>query len=588
MTLNRRDVLKGTAGALAAAGLLSQTTAAQADWEDELARTIPDPEDVPLARSEGGVAATSHPLATEAAIEILEDGGNAFDAAVAAQLALSVVEPNGTGLSGEAVMQAYVAEEDVTYVVNGMERAAGAAEPDMFLDDDGNYLGRREIYDRGLAHGVPGSIRLDDTALKRWGTKYFDEVTQPAIELAEEGWELDRELSLRIHQTQDTLNEAARDVYLDDDGEPLQPGDLLVQADLGKSLRLIAEGGSEVFYHGEIAEAATEFIQDLGGVTTLDDYRRYQVSVDHPVWFEYDGYQVSSEYNVGLALRLLEGFDLDALDPRDPDRYHLLLEAMDLANSDVGAHLADTDFVDVPTQGLLSDSYTTERRSLIDFDEVSSAGAGDPWAHQPGDAYQTDGHVPQTREPRTNHLVVADDEGNVVGLTSTLGVGWVAGNMVPGYGFMLSVIQSYFPLSGSNAIEPNKREVAGALAMTPTFVYEDGVPIASFDSPGALYSAPLQVLVNVFEHDMGLAEAIAEPRVQGASWEDGVTEEVREALEAKGHGFASDWSDIGSVQAIVRDRRGRGRDVWTAAADPRRDGDAGAVDDGRGPPGRGT
>lgn len=606
MTPHRRDVLRGTAGALVTAGVLSQTTAAQTDWEDELGREIPDPEDVSVASGREGVASTSHPLATEAAIDVLEDGGNAYDAAAAAQLALSVVEPNGTGLAADARMHAYDAAEDVTYLVNGLTRAAGAAQPDMFLDEDGEPLDTEEIYDQGLAHGVPGVIRLHDTALKRWGTRYFDEIADRAIELAEEGWEIDRELSLRIHQTQDDLNEAAREVYLDDDGEPLEPGDLLVQEDLGHSLQLIAEHGSDAFYQGEIAEATAAFIQDMGGITTMDDFERYQVSVDHPIWFEYDGYQISTEYQVGLALQIIDGFDVDALEHRSAERYHLINEAMSLAGADASAHVGDPEFTDTPQQGLLSDEYIADRQDLIDPNEAIDIEAGDPWAYQPGEFYDTDGHVPQSTadtdevapavEPRTNTFVVADEQGNVVTHTSSLGVGWNAGNMVPGYGFILSVIQSYFTATpnGIHVAQPNKRN-PGATVMTPTIVYEDGRPIVTADSPGAVQSAPFQVLVNVLEHDLDLAEAIAEPRIQGAAWEDGVPESTRDELREKGHNVAEEWSDLGSVQAIVRQDRGRGQGRgprWTAAADARRDGGADAVDDGPGgppadPPGRG-
>ncbi|WP_255171319.1 gamma-glutamyltransferase family protein [Natrononativus amylolyticus] len=596
MTLHRRDLLKGTAGAIAAAGVLSQTTAADEEWADELAREIPDADEISTATSRDGVASTAHPLATDAAIEVLEDGGNAYDAAAAAQLVLSVVVPNGTGLAAEARLHAYNAEEDNTYLVNGLGRAAGAAQPDMFLDDDGNYLGTGEIYDRGLAHGVPGSIRLLDTALKRWGTRYFDELADRAIDLAEEGWEIDRELSLRIHQTQDTLNEAARDVYLDENGDPLEPGDRLVQADKADTLRLIAEGGSGAFYRGEIAEATTDFIQEMGGITTMEDFERYQVSVGHPVWFEYDGYQVASEYNVGLAMRLLDGFDLADLDPKDPQRYHLLLEAQSRARADAGTYVNDYEYADIPQQGLLSDEYTEDRRDEIDPERATGAGAGDPWAYQPGDAYDTGGHVPQTTadveslgaadggdEYRTNSFVVADAEGNVVTHSSSLGVGWNAGNMVPGYGFMLSVIQSYFspfPTDGVGDALPNKR-VPMAQIMTHTIVFEDGRPILTADSPGSNQAAPLQVLLNVLEHDMDLAEAVAEPRVKGGNWEDGVPKEARDALEEMGHNLADDWSDLGSVQSIHRQDRGR-RPRWTAAADARRDGSAGSVGDSPG------
>ena len=572
------------------------------DWRERLGRTIPAPEEVQVARSSMGVAATLNPEATRAALEVLEAGGNAMDAAAAAWLVLTVVSPNQTGLGAGGYILYHDADSGHSYFVDANVRAGMAAHPEVFLDEDGVPLSSAAIRERGMAVGVPGMVRGFDVALKRWGTRYFDTLADHAIQLAEGGWEVDRELALRIHETHESLGPQARSVYLRD-GRPLEPGDTLIQRDKARTLRLLAEHGSHAFYQGEVAEATARFVQELGGFLTVDDFRRYNVSVDPPLRFPYREYEVATNPNVSggatlaTLLGILEPFELDLMEPRSATRYHLLLEAGRLAAAGAVQYFADPEQVDRPWQGLLSREFLESRRSQILPNRRNlEIRATDPWSFQPGGPYRTQGHHPPAAEAvegegdadweatpldeGTDHFTIVDREGNVVAVTSTLGVAWTAGHMVPGYGFMLNVTGGYFDREpgGAHEISPGKRPRSD---MTPTIVYREGEPWMTVGSPSPSGMQHVQVLLNVLEHGMDPARAIADPRVAPVSvWEEGVPREVLDELRGMGHPMAQEWTDQGAVSILLRDG-----DAWMGAADPRRDGLAMGVEEVRDPPG---
>lgn len=594
-----------------AAGLLSAgpgpgadslvTTRTLDDWEERLARRIPSPEEVSVARSSQGVAATLNVEASRAAVAVLEAGGNAMDAAAAAWLVLGVVSPNQTGLGGGGYILYHEAASGQTHFLDANVRAALAAHPGIFLDSEGEPLENEEIRARGMAVGVPGLVRGFDVALKRWGTRYFDELALPAIGLARDGWEVDRELSLRIHQTVETLGEHARAVYLPE-GEPLQPGDLLIQEDKARTLELIAEHGSRAFYQGEVAEAVAEYLDGIGGLLTVQDFQRYNVSVHAPLRFGYGDYQVATNPNiagggtVSTLLGILEPYELELMHPRSPERYHLFMEATRLASAGATRDYADPEFVDLPWRGMRSHAFLESRRAQIHPDRRNpEVEATDPWAFQEGDRYHTRAHHPDYTEPEpgaerevsvdqgdegTDHFTIADRWGNVVVVTTTLGVGWTGGHMVPGYGFMLNVTGGYFDLEpgGAQEIRPGKRPRS---SMTPTMVFRGGEPMLTVGSPSPGGMQHIQVLLNILEHGMDPAHAVAEPRVAPDDiWEDGVPEESLARLREMGHEMAEDWADRGAV--VVLQRQGH---AWVGASDPRRDGVAlgVAVTDGADP-----
>ncbi len=580
----------GLLGLPALALLVAATGSTVDDWAERLAREIPDPEDVVVVESSRGIAATLHPEASRAAVEVLEAGGNAIDAAAAAWLVLSVVTPNQTGLAGGGHIAYYDAATGQTYFVDAAQRAPMAAHPALFLDEDGEPLPTSEIRARGLAVGVPGIIRGWDVALKRWGTRYFDDLARRAIELAEGGWEVDRELSLRIHQTRESLDAHAREIYMPE-GRPLEPGELLVQENKARTLRLIAEGGSEAFYQGEIAEAVARHVQSLGGVLTAEDFHRFNVTVDPPRWVRYGEYQVATHPNIpggntfAVLLGLLEPFGIGQYEPRSVERYHLLLEATRLASQESGEYFGGPEFVDHPWQATLSQEFLEDRRSLIRMDaRMEEVEPADAWAYQVGRPYRTRGHHPKYDETTegtvvtdrddegTDHLTVVDAYGNVVAATTSLGVGWVGGHMVPEFGFMLNVRGAYFDTrpGGVHEIRPGKRP---RRSMTPTLVFLDREPVLTVGSPSPGPMQHAQVLLNMLEHGMDPARAIAEPRVApNGAWERGVPPDVLEALRELGHPMDDEWSDRGAVPVLRRVGN-----LWQGASDPRRDGVAMAV-----------
>lgn len=568
-------------------GFAAAQEAPSEEWQDRLARQIPLPEDIVVVESNRGVAATLNAEASRAAVEVMEAGGNAMDAAVAAWFVLSVVTPNQTGLAGGGHIAYYEAATGQTYFVDAAQRAPMAAHPTVFLDDEGEPLPTEEIRARGLAVGVPGIIRGWDVALKRWGTRYFDELADRAIDLAENGWEVDRELALRIRQTQDSLDAHARAIYVPE-GRPLEPGDLLVQEAKARALRLIARGGSDAFYQGEIAEAVARHVQALGGVLTVEDFQRFNVTVDPPRWVQYGDHQIATHPNTpggntfAVLMGLLEPFQLGQYHPRSVEHYHLLLEATRLASAESLEYFGGGEFMDHPWQATLSEEFLADRRALIRMDaRMEDVEPADAWAYQVGEHYRTRGQHPDYDETAhrapsvnpsdegTDHLTIVDSHGNVVAATTSLGVGWIGGHMVPEYGFMLNVRGAYFDTEpgGVQEIRPGKRP---RRSMTPTLVLRNGEPVFTVGSPSPGPMQHAQVLLNMIEHGMDPARAIAEPRIgPPGTWEKGVPENVLEALRELGHPMDEEWSDRGAVPVLRRVANG-----WQGASDPRREGTA--------------
>lgn len=602
MDFNRRTFLKSTTAALGTSAIVSTTATANDDVDIQVAgREIPDRSDqVSTSRAAGGMVSTNKGVATQAGLDILEDGGNAFDAAAAATLALCVADPRSTGLGGGGNTILYSADEDITCTVNHHVRAAGAAEPELFRGEDGEPLSFDELVDRGLAFGVPGLVKGLNVLLDRWGTRDFAGVIDPAIELATEGIIVEPvELGYTLQEYGENFGEAARDVFFRN-GEPYQVGERLVQDDLARSLRLIKDQGAEVFYEGEIADAIADTIQDQGGITTEEDFARYTTTVDSPLWYEYSGHSIASGptsngYTLAGMLELLDGFDLSEYGVQSADKYQLIVEAMRLAQADADEYVGDPEFVDVPWEGLLSEEYIDQRRELITLGEaITDLEAGDPQEFQSGSANQMSSHVFQASQTgagdlqsvagtrtvqssETTYATVADSDGNIVGINQSLGIGFQGGLVVPDYGIMLSVIQSYFDTdpSSPSVIEPYKRDLWGS----STIVFQDDesrTPLMCLGSPGEMEAAVSSVILHVLEYEMTLAEAIVQSRVEGQgqtepaiSWEEGVPADAREELEQRGYDVPEDWADVGNVNAILVDD-----DEYVGAADPRRDGTA--------------
>ncbi|SFG12233.1 gamma-glutamyltransferase 1 . Threonine peptidase. MEROPS family T03 [Planifilum fulgidum] len=539
-----------------------------------------------VAVGKEGMVVTAHPLATQVGADVLRQGGNAVDAAVAIQFALNVVEPMMSGIGGGGFMMVYDAKTRKVSIVNSRERAPMGAKPDMFLDEDGNPIPFPERHTHGNAVGVPGTLKGLETALEKWGTRPLSKLIDPAIRLAERGVKVNWVLADAIEENKEKLaRTAARDVFLPG-GKPLKEGDLLVQKDLAKTLRLIQKHGTDVFYRGKVGEAIARTVREHGGSMTLDDLKRYRVTLDRPVRGTFRDYEIVSmppPSSGGLTaiqiLKMLEELEAGRYDVRSPEKYHLLAEAMHLAYADRGAYIGDPEFVDVPMKGLLHPEYIRERSALVSMDRANpEVKPGDPWKYE-GKRGKKPASVQPDDRPigQTTHFTVADRWGNLVSYTTTIEQLFGSGIMVPEYGILLNNELTDFDAvpGGPNEVRPFKRPMS---SMTPTIVFRDGKPVLTVGSPGGatIIASVFQVILHKLEYGMPLKAAIEEPRIYSnrypdIRWEEGVPEEARSRLQELGHRWESAPVNIGNVQSIWIDHRSG---LYIGAADSTREGAA--------------
>ncbi|WP_264554694.1 gamma-glutamyltransferase [Halocatena marina] len=596
-TTYRRTFLKGSAAALGASAIpVSAVRASTEDGNNDERRRTPD-----TARSSEGMVSTVHPQATAVGVDVLQNGGNAIDAAVAVQFALNVTQPHGSGIGGGGFMLVYVAEEDELYAIDNRERAPLGATADMFLDDQGEPIPFEKRITLGEAVGVPGTLRACDVVLKRFGTQELSKLITPGIELASGACPVtvDEHLASVIQEEQSKFNDAARSVFTPG-GTPLKAGETLVQEDLAETFRQIKNKGIGAFYGGEIASATAGVVQKHGGSMTEKDLARYNVTIDHPDVGEYGDLTVRTQslpssggLTIAQILQLLEKLDLRQYGRRSPETYHALIEAFHLAYADRGEYMGDKALVDVPWQGLLDEEYVDQRRSLINFEsaDLAEVKPGNPWDHQPGQPYRIVAQNESNTAPsertnqkraasslqsdlgQTTHFTTADSEGNLVSWTSTIEQFFGTGIMVPDHGFMLNNELTDFDAKpgGPNEVEPTKRPLSST---SPTIVFKDGAPFMTVGSPGGktIITTVAQIILNVAEFGMSPAEAIAEPRLYDdvdpeVIWEPGLPSEARQQLQALGHEFADEPMPLGNAQAIFAQDG-----AYLGVADGRRDG----------------
>lgn len=541
--------------------------------------------DEQTAEGDYGMVVTAHPLASEVGADVLKNGGNAIDAAVAIQFALNVNEPMMSGIGGGGFLMYYDADTEDVSVVNSRERAPAGATPDMFLEEDGDPMPFQERVRSGKSVGVPGTLKGLETALDQWGTKSMAELLEPSIEMAEEGVKVNWVLANAIASNEEKLsNTAAKEVFLPD-GDPLEEGELLVQEDLAKTFRLIAEKGTDAFYNGEIGEALAEEVGKRDSSMTPEDLSNYDVTHEEPVWGDYKGYDIASmapPSSGGLTmlqmLDMFEELDLTQYDVQSAEKYHHMAEVMHLAYADRGAYMGDPEFVDVPAEGLLHPDYIEERVGLINPEQANdNVQPGNPWDYQEGEPSEISEKVNDKTDGETTHFTVADSEGNLVSYTTTIEQVFGSGIMVPGYGVMLNNELTDFDAvpGGANQVEPNKRPLS---SMTPTIVLQEGKPFMTVGSPGGttIITSVLQTIVNVIGYDMELKDAIEEPRIYsndypGIRWESGIPSDVRAQLEAMGHEWESSPGEIGNVNSLMINSESG---TYFGAADSTREGKA--------------
>ena len=529
----------------------------------------------PVATGSGGAVATISEQASESALAILNKGGNAVDAAVAAAATLGVTDPFSCGIGGGGFMVIYLAKDKRVITVDHRETAPSAFTPAVFLEN-GEEIDFETAVASGAAVGVPGTVRGWHEALERYGTMGFKQVLAPAIAVADKGFTVNETFSHLTRENERKFQQFSTTsaLYLRN-GKAVTPGTRLRNPDMAKAYREIAARGYQAFYAGPMARAIIEAVNRppltqganvRAGRMTLADLANYEARIRQPVVSSYRGYQVygmplpsSGGVAVAEALNILEGYDLKAL-PR-AQAEHLYLEASRLAFADRNAYLADPEYVDAPVAGLLSKEFAARRRALIDMKRAApEVAAGDPYA------FQDDPSIPlrpkqrplQKESPHTTHLTVSDNEGNVVSYTFTIESWGGSGIVVPGYGFLLNNEMTDFDFSGPrpNVPEAGKRPRS---SMAPTIVLKDGKPAFSIGSPGGatIITTVLQTIVNHVDFGMPMNEAIDAPRLSernGASTsvEPGfVGSDQARALEAFGHKWEAPAEEIGAANAIV-------------------------------------
>ncbi|MCC5868037.1 MAG: gamma-glutamyltransferase [Gammaproteobacteria bacterium] len=531
----------------------------------------------PPKRPGQAAIASPHPLATRAGMEVLQAGGNAFDAAVAVSAALAVVEPYGSGLGGGGFWLLHRAEDRYQVMVDGRETAPGAAHRDMFLDDDGQPvpdLSRNSM----LAAGIPGLPAGLVHLSSQYGRLPLGSALAPAIRYAEEGFEVYPRLlmGLEFKREQMLTSPAAAEVFLPG-GELPELGSVLRQPDLARTLRRIVERGVEGFYAGPVAEALVAAVQAGGGIWTLEDLAGYRIVEREPVIMRYRDARIvaaslPSSGGVVLAtvLNILDGYDLSSLSAEDAT--HLVIEAMRRGYRDRALYLGDPDFVDVPLEKLTHPLYAAGLRAGIRLDRAL------PSEYLPGIGSEPEG-------TQTTHFSIIDADGNRVGATQTLNFWYGNGLMAAGTGVLLNNEMDDFSAkpgvpdgfqlvtAQANMIEPHKRMLS---SMTPTFI-ESPRGVAVLGTPGGSRIISMVLLGVLARVDEGAsARQMVERRrfhhqylPDRVVYETGAFDEATaEALRARGHVLAETSRDYGNLQVVTWDHADN---RVQAASDPRGD-----------------
>ncbi|MGB3721635.1 MAG: gamma-glutamyltransferase [Pacificimonas sp.] len=534
------------------------------------------------------LVSAAHPEAARAGEEILRAGGSAADAALAVLVALTVVEPQSSGIGGGGFLIYHDAESGRTYALDGRETAPRAATPTMFLDENGEPKDYRASQMGGMSVGIPGNIRLMEQAHKRFGKLPWSRVFQPAIRLARDGWDM----TPRLHQMLDGrkdragLTEWGRATFYTAGDMPKPVGTRLTNPALASFLERVATGGPNEFYYGRSARRIVDAVTNASvnpQVMTTADLSDYAAKWRDPLCGTYREYKVcgmpppsSGGTTVIAMLKQLERFDLASMGPDDPDSWHVIAESMRLAFADREKYLGDPDFVNVPAEGLISPAYTAQRGMRINIGKAATeVSAGTPigapdvaLASSPDDG-------------GTSHFAIADRDGDVVSLTSTIESVWGSGLTANGY-FLNNELTdfSFQPvvddLPAANAAAPGKRPRS---SMSPTIVYAPSGEVAfAIGAAGGptIIAQTAKAIIGVIDWNMSIDEAIAAPQLYAALGPtvieaDTAIADFEAGLKAKGHEVRVSSLPL---KANGVQRRGRG---WIGGADPRGEGEVAGI-----------
>ena len=525
-----------------------------------------------------GMVATSHTLATEVALKVLKDGGNAIDAAVTAGFALAVTQPRSGNIGGGGFLVYSPGNGDAPEAIDYRETAPAAATETMFQDQDGNVVSERSRFSHKAA-GVPGTVAGLALALERHGTLSLSQALAPAIRLAREGFVVPHRFTEGLEQARDRLERwpATRATFYREDGSAPQPGEVFRQPELADTLQHIAEQGVKGFYEGETAQLIVAEMRRGEGLITLEDLRNYEPAVRQPVHGTYRGFDIysmsppsSGGTHIVQILNILEDYPIGDWGHNSANTIHHMAEAMKLAYADRSEYLGDTDFVAVPLQGLTSKGYADQLRASIKADKARPASEIAPGKPGPRES------------PETTHFSVVDRWGNAVSNTYTINFSYGSGITVAGAGFLLNnemddfsakpgVPNAYGLIGGeANKVEPGKRMLS---SMSPTIVRKDNRNFLVTGSPGGsrIITTTLQVIMNVIDHNMNIQTAVSAPRIHH-QWlpdeirvEQGISPDTLDLLRARGHTINT-GSAMGAIQSILIGEDG----TLYGGADPRR------------------
>lgn len=525
-----------------------------------------------------GMAATSHPLATQIALDVLKQGGNAIDAAIAANAALTLMEPTGNGLGGDFFAIIWHAESGRLYGYNGSGRSPQSLTLEWFLEN-----GYEDIPQRGpLPVSVPGVVDGWFAIHERFGELPMADILQPSIDYARDGHPVPELIAWYWERSVPILEEWPG--FLEQftiDGRAPRAGEIWKNPGFANTLQQLADEGRDAFYRGDIARTIADYMAEHGGFLSYEDLASHTGDWIEPVSTNYRGVDVWQlpPNGQGIAalqiLNILEGFDLAAHGFGSPEHVHLFTEAKKLAFEDRARHYADLDFMEVDVDWLISKEYAEERRALIDLDRAADA---------------VDAGRPQLNEGDTINLAVADRHGNMVSLIQSNYRGMGSGMTPPGLGFILQNRGEMFVLKEGhpNTYAPGKRPFH---TIIPAFLTRDGEPWVSFGlmGGGMQPQGHAQIVINLVDFGMSLQEAGDAPRIhhsgsteptgQALAMTDGgrlqlesgfAYETVRRLLEM-GHRVTWAQGPYGGYQAVERDAR---HGVWIGASESRKDGQA--------------
>ncbi len=510
-----------------------------------------------------GVVSSAHPLATEAGLAVLNKGGNAFDAAVAVAAALNVVEPAMSGMGGYGTILVYDAKKEEIRFLNCSGRIPAGLDPDVFRSPTPGYRENR----RGpAAVSTPGNVHAWEAMSKAYGVLPWSALFADAIALAENGFVLDEERAGMIGAAYGDFPPHARE-FAGRDGFPLGAGDTLVQKDLARSLRLVADGGAAAFYSGPIAEAIEAEMKANGGFLSLEDLRSDEAEWWKPIHIAYRDCEIftasppSTAFPSLIRLGLMSRFDVAALGPNSVEFLHRFIEVTKHAFWCRLRYAGDPDVSPPPLDTLLSPGYWDERAAVLDSEKAS------PFVY-PGAVEKEMSH--------TTHFVVADGEGNIVTATQTLGNAFGSRIMPEGTGIWLNNSLAYCtfePKGNPMDAHPGRRKLSGDC---PTIIVRGGRPWAALGTPGGhtIGQTVPQMVMNLVDFGMDVGAALAAPRVSfiepdTIAVEPGIPESVRGGLESRGHRLRSSYG-LGNAHALTIEYGPNGKPArFTGASDPR-------------------